>query len=403
MRGVFLLPVSLFFALGPSGEAVRKHGEVVLATTPDAVDILIHEHTSVTFTYTRPLGSPLVVNLNTSAELSLDTNRLAFSPTDLSKSVVVTGKAATSRGFVDVFSCEPACPFNATDVFVTVKVSHSRTIDVFIDIVGWIYFAAWSVSFWPQIVTNFRRQSVVGLNFDFTSLNVLGFLCYSIYNAFLFFIPAVQEEYFDEHPRGSLPVTIPDLAFALHALFACIVTVFQCLIYERGGQRVSYVCMGWGGLLILFALGSLAATLFHALNWLGFITYLSYVKMAVSFSKYMPQAIMNFRRKSTVGWSIGNIILDFTGGTFSILQMVLIGFNTNDWSGFLGNPVKFGLGLISMLFDVLFMIQHFILYRHSDNYEIRTDDETNESTRISISPRQTPDITDESRLAPTSH
>jgi hypothetical protein len=37
---------------------------------------------------------------------------------------------------------------------------------------------------------------------------------------------------------------------------------------------------------------------------------------------------MNYRRKSTVGWSIGNILLDFTGGIFSLLQMFLIAYNT---------------------------------------------------------------------------
>ena len=32
---------------------------------------------------------------------------------------------------------------------------------------------------------------------------------------------------------------------------------------------------------------------------------------------------LNYKRKSTVGWSITNIMLDFTGGTFSILQDVI--------------------------------------------------------------------------------
>jgi len=40
------------------------------------------------------------------------------------------------------------------------------------------------------------------------------------------------------------------------------------------------------------------------------------------------QALMNFRRKSTVGWSIGNILLDFTGGILSMMQMFLISYNT---------------------------------------------------------------------------
>lgn len=36
---------------------------------------------------------------------------------------------------------------------------------------------------------------------------------------------------------------------------------------------------------------------------------------------------MNYRRKSTIGWSIGNILLDFTGGTLSMLQMILNAYN----------------------------------------------------------------------------
>ena len=39
------------------------------------------------------------------------------------------------------------------------------------------------------------------------------------------------------------------------------------------------------------------------------------------------QVYMNFKLKSTIGWSIGGILLDFTGGVFSILQMFLISYN----------------------------------------------------------------------------
>ena len=34
-------------------------------------------------------------------------------------------------------------------------------------IFGWIYFAAWSISFYGQVIENYRRSSVSGLNFDF--------------------------------------------------------------------------------------------------------------------------------------------------------------------------------------------------------------------------------------------
>ena len=40
---------------------------------------------------------------------------------------------------------------------------------------------------------------------------------------------------------------------------------------------------------------------------------------------------MNYRRKSTVGWSIGNVVLDFTGGTLSILQMLLQSYNNGNY------------------------------------------------------------------------
>jgi hypothetical protein len=36
---------------------------------------------------------------------------------------------------------------------------------------------------------------------------------------------------------------------------------------------------------------------------------------------------MNYRRKSTLGWSIGNVLLDFSGGLLSIVQMFMIAYN----------------------------------------------------------------------------
>lgn len=73
---------------------------------------------------------------------------------------------------------------------------------------------------------------------------------------------------------------------------------------------------------------------------------------------------MNYKRKSTVGWSIGNIFLDFIGGFLSVFQMVLNGYNYNDWSSFFGDITKFGLGLFSLSFDIFFMLQHYVFYRY---------------------------------------
>lgn len=34
----------------------------------------------------------------------------------------------------------------------------SKTLDWIVDIVGWAYFFAWSISFYPQIFLNFKRK-----------------------------------------------------------------------------------------------------------------------------------------------------------------------------------------------------------------------------------------------------
>ena len=71
-------------------------------------------------------------------------------------------------------------------------VVHWKPLNIIIAIVGWIYFVAWSISFYPQIIENFRRRSVVGLNFDFLAYNLTGFLAYGIFNIGLYWIPEVK-------------------------------------------------------------------------------------------------------------------------------------------------------------------------------------------------------------------
>jgi cystinosin len=91
-----------------------------------------------------------------------------------------------------------------------------------------------------------------------------------------------------------------------------------------------------------------------------------YCKAAITFIKYMPQVFLNYRRKSTVGWSIENIILDFTGGACSFAQQFLDswadGKSMIDTSGGF-NIVKFLLSVFAMFFDIIFLLQHYVFYR----------------------------------------
>lgn len=93
----------------------------------------------------------------------------------------------------------------------------------------------------------------------------------------------------------------------------------------------------------------------------------SYVKLVITVVKYVPQAWVNFKRKSTRGWSIVQILLDFTGGVLSLVQLIIDSALQNDWSGITGNPIKLLLSNVTIFFDLIFMVQHYVLYRNAEN------------------------------------
>jgi cystinosin len=98
---------------------------------------------------------------------------------------------------------------------------------------------------------------------------------------------------------------------------------------------------------------------------------------------------MNYKRKSTSGWSIWPILLDFSGGWLSLAQLVVDSSLQNDWTGVTGNPVKFGLSNITIVFDIVFFLQHYVLYRHPK--ETTADDEVDEGLLESERERLVPD------------
>ncbi|KAL6048471.1 Cystinosin [Balamuthia mandrillaris] len=238
---------------------------------------------------------------------------------------------------------------------------HSTPLSIISDIVGWIYFLAWSFSFYPQVFENWRRKSVIGLSFDFLFFNITGFVSYTIYNVTLYWVDSVKDEYLEKH-GPPLPINLNDVIFALHALALTSFTIFQCFIYERGDQRISFktfVVMSATWVAISFMLILSGCEL---ISDLVLVNFFSYVKLGVTFTKYVPQAWLNYKRKSTVGWSIGNILLDFTGGLFSLFQMLLDSINAGNFNIFVGDIAKLGLAIFSLGFDILFMVQHYALY-----------------------------------------
>lgn len=94
-----------------------------------------------------------------------------------------------------------------------------------------------------------------------------------------------------------------------------------------------------------------------------FVT-LGLLKVLISFVKYLPQVYLNWHRKTTVGWSLENVLLDFTGGVLSFIQIFIDWADSGSTSQFSGglNIAKFLLSIVCIVFDLIFMFQHYVLY-----------------------------------------
>ena len=232
-------------------------------------------------------------------------------------------------------------------------------------IFGWTYFAAWSLSFYPQVLLNYQRKSVIGLSLDYVALNVCGYACYSAFNVSLAFIGTVRSE-FAEANHGNLPIVhVSDVFFSLHGLLLSTIIYVQTRAYPRGTQHVSLpvkLALSAFVVALIVAVPSVALGACEECTWLHFLYALSYVKLAITVTKYVPQVFLNARRRSTAGWVIDNIVLDFSGGVLSLVQEVLDAGCSGDYAALTGDPVKLALGFVTMVFDSIFLVQHYCLY-----------------------------------------
>lgn len=134
---------------------------------------------------------------------------------------------------------------------------NSTPLQVLYNILGWIAFVSWSISFYPQVILNFQRKrfqplhffifravlvhvnpidkwafiftlialvgseffSVVGLNFDFVLLNLTKHSSYLIYNAALFFSSTVQSQYRQKY--GFDQVNVVEYIWGLPSFQTC--------------------------------------------------------------------------------------------------------------------------------------------------------------------------------------
>lgn len=146
-------------------------------------------------------------------------------------------------------------------------------------VLGWLYFLCWyvpalllhrdfsmlarykqadfeirSASFYPQPISNYLRRSTIGLSFDFPTLNILGFWCYTISTACFIWSPTIRSQYAYRHPEApETTVRFNDFLFAAHGAVMCAVIYSQFFPQIWGftvgrTQRLSQVVLGifWG-------------------------------------------------------------------------------------------------------------------------------------------------------------
>lgn len=195
-------------------------------------------------------------------------------------------------------------------------------------IVGYTYFIFWCSSFYPQILSNYERKSTEGLSVDFSIINFLGYICYSSYTSLLYWNRDIQQLYQERHSTliengdgdgqatqnvAKITVQSNDVAFALHAVLFSAIWIYQLFLYGglkwHGGKFplsrifVVFVCLIVASISLYVYLilnfdtskPSRSKWAMEHLNWLDFLYFLSYIKVAITLSKYIPQVVLNAR------------------------------------------------------------------------------------------------------------
>lgn len=100
--------------------------------------------------------------------------------------IVVSAKGLRQGRFIVEAGVEPEGIADDRRLFVRLKVALNQPLIYISLVIGWAYTACWSIGYYPQIILNYQRKSVVGLSFDFLHINIIGHVCYAFFNSFMY-------------------------------------------------------------------------------------------------------------------------------------------------------------------------------------------------------------------------
>jgi len=104
---------------------------------------------------------------------------------------------------------------------------------------------------------------------------------------------------------------------------------------------------------------------------------MGWMKIVLTNLRSVPQIYLNWERKSPRGWSMGAVVLDLTGGSLSLVQIFIDTWAIDRKGLFYNlNLPKFALGIMSIVYDGVYLMQHYCLGYRKNNIEFKdTQDE----------------------------
>ena len=176
---------------------------------------------------------------------------------------------------------------------------------------GWVYALAFIGGYFFISFEIYQKKTSAGLSWNYFVLSLLGYVYYLVYFSW--------GQYSGVSGMAS-SIHFEDFFFIICSVLWHGIVYYQMRIYRGSStNRVSWFYV----LLCGLTMGSIGIVYWITGSEVETITFMGILKTIISVYMLIPQAILNYRRQSTYGWSVLNCILDVFAGIFSIIQVMI--------------------------------------------------------------------------------
>lgn len=234
------------------------------------------------------------------------------------------------------------------------------------------------MSLYPVLHLNYKLRCADSFSLDSLTLNIVGYMCYSYAIASQMFSQTVRAQYQLQF-EGSLPLlSWADMFYTFHGLALQLLLLSQVILgphlWGFSTERRSLHISG-GTKVILVGLATFLIFQYYNnddFRELNLVLNLSTVKLVISLIKYIPQVLLNMRRKSMYGLSRLQTGFDAAGAVFCLTELILKN-KLPLLEAIDSNRGKVGITLVTLLFSAIFSLQ-FYLYTSESPERKKHDD-----------------------------